>query len=477
MTLSVSIPDFSKARVLVVGDVMLDRYWYGGTSRISPEAPVPVVNVANDEERVGGAGNVALNVASLGGQGTVLGLVGDDEPASALRHQLEQHGVSCAFETVPGSHTITKLRVLSRNQQLIRLDFEDGFPQVDPARIQALFESLLSDIDVVVMSDYAKGCLRDKRALIEAARAAGKPVLVDPKTDDFGCYHGATVITPNLSEFEAVVGKVHGDADIVAKGMALIAQHDLEALLITRSEHGMTLLRRDAPPLHQPTRAREVYDVTGAGDTVIATLAAAMAAGVEMGAATALANLAAGIVVAKVGTATPSIEEMYRALHEHTQDGFGIVDEATLIDCVAAAKARGERIVMTNGVFDILHAGHVSYLAQARALGDRLIVAVNTDGSVKRLGKGDDRPINGLADRMQVLAALEAVDWVTPFVEDTPERLICAVLPDRLVKGGDYRPEDIAGYGCVTGNGGCVEVLDFVDGCSTTSIINAIRKS
>ncbi|MCP5142009.1 MAG: bifunctional D-glycero-beta-D-manno-heptose-7-phosphate kinase/D-glycero-beta-D-manno-heptose 1-phosphate adenylyltransferase HldE [Zoogloeaceae bacterium] len=475
--MTVSIPDFSKARVLVVGDVMLDRYWHGGTSRISPEAPVPVVNVAHDEERVGGAGNVALNVVSLGGQGTVLGLVGDDEPATALRRQLELHGVGCAFETVSGSRTITKLRILSRHQQLIRLDFEDGFPEVDPERILGRFKTLLAQVDVVIMSDYAKGCLRDKRGLIEAARAAGKPVLVDPKTDDFSCYHGATVITPNLSEFEAVVGKVRDEADMVEKGMALIERHQLEALLITRSENGMTLLRRGHAPLHQPTRAREVYDVTGAGDTVIATLAAGIAAGLEMGTATALANLAAGIVVGKVGTATPSIEEMYRALHEHTQDGFGVVDEATLLGCVAAARARGERVVMTNGVFDILHAGHVSYLAKARALGDRLIVAVNTDASVKRLGKGDDRPINALANRMQVLAALEAVDWVVSFDEDTPERLICLARPDHLVKGGDYKPEDIAGYDCVTANGGRVDVLEFVDGCSTTSIINAIRKA
>ncbi len=460
-----------------MGDVMLDRYWHGGTSRISPEAPVPVVNVFEDEERAGGAGNVALNIVSLGGVGTVLGLVGDDEPANALTTQLETAGVNCAFETVHGARTITKLRVLSRNQQLIRLDFEDGFPHVGQDQVLARFKALLADCDVVVLSDYAKGCLRKPTDLIDAARAAGKPVLVDPKSDDFSCYQGATLITPNLAEFEAVVGKTQGEADIVAKGMALLERHDLEALLVTRSEHGMTLLRKGEVPVHQPTRAREVFDVTGAGDTVIATLAASMAAGMDLPSATALSNLAAGIVVAKVGTATPSMEEMYRSLHEHAEDGFGVVEEDALVDCVLAARARGERIIMTNGVFDILHSGHVHYLAQARTLGDRLIVAVNTDASVKRLGKGDDRPINALSERMQVLAGLEAVDWVVPFSEDTPQRLICKVLPDCLVKGGDYEPEQIAGYDCVTGNGGDVKVLSFVEGCSTTGLIETIRKS
>lgn len=475
MTLLSTLPDFSDARVLVVGDVMLDRYWHGGTSRISPEAPVPVVNVSDIEERPGGAGNVALNIVSLAGQVTVLGLVGEDEPAQALERQLSGQGVECALISVPDSKTITKLRILSRHQQLIRLDFEDGFGQMDEATFDSRFVELLQQADIVIVSDYAKGCLRDPEALIRKARGAGKHVLVDPKGSDFSIYRGATLITPNLSEFEAVVGRVVDEDDLVSKGMALIEAQNLDALLVTRSENGMTLLRRGEVPLHQPTRAREVYDVTGAGDTVIGTLAIAMAAGMALPAATALANLAAGVVVAKVGTATARVEEVYRAMHEHAEDGFGVVDESTLYECVKAARARGEQVVMTNGCFDILHAGHVTYLAQARELGDRLVVAVNTDESVKRLGKGDDRPINPLAERMQVLAALESVDWVVPFSEDTPERLICKLTPDLLVKGGDYQPEEIAGYDCVHAAGGGVQVLDFLPGCSTSGIIAAIR--
>lgn len=477
VTLLSTLPDFSKARVLVVGDVMLDRYWHGGTSRISPEAPVPVVNVNDVEERPGGAGNVALNVVSLAGQATVLGLVGEDEPAAALNDHLAGRGVSCAFLPVVGSKTITKLRILSRHQQLIRLDFEDGFQQLDQAAFDQRFAQLLAQADILVLSDYAKGCLRDPEGLIRQARGAGKPVLVDPKGNDFSIYRGATLITPNLSEFEAVVGKVADDEDLVAKGMALIEAQNLDALLVTRSEHGMTLLRRGEQPLHQPTRAREVYDVTGAGDTVIGTLAIGIAAGMSLPASTALANLAAGVVVAKVGTATARVDEVYRAIHEHAEDGFGVVGEEALETCLKAARARGERVVMTNGCFDILHAGHVSYLAQARELGDRLVVAVNTDASVKRLGKGEDRPINPLAERMQVLAALESVDWVVPFSEDTPERLICKLSPDLLVKGGDYKPQEIAGYDCVTSTGGEVQVLDFLPGCSTSGIIAAIRNN
>ena len=337
------------------------------------------------------------------------------------------------------------------------------------------FRAALAAHDVVVLSDYGKGTLGDSRALIELARAAGKPVLVDPKSRDYAVYHGATIITPNYAEFEAVVGRCRDEAQIVERGRNLMRDCGLDALLVTRGEHGMTLLRDGYEALHLPTRAREVYDVTGAGDTVIAVLATALGVGQDLPGATALANLAAGIVVGKLGTATVSTPELLGELRREGVAIRGTLGEDPLLDAVRQARAQGETIVMTNGCFDILHAGHVSYLEQARRLGDRLVVAVNDDATVARL-KGAGRPINTLERRMAVLAGLAAVDWVVPFSEDTPERLICRVLPDVLVKGGDYRPEQIAGHECVTRAGGKVVVLGFEEGCSTTGIINAIRK-
>lgn len=469
------LPDFASASVLVVGDVMLDRYWHGPTNRISPEAPVPVVKVEQDELRPGGAANVALNAAALGAKVALVGLVGEDAEADLLAQRMSSRGVDCGFAAVPGSRTITKLRVLSKHQQLIRLDFEDGFPSCDGSSILVRYLEALPNARAVVLSDYAKGVLRDAPALIRAARERNLPVVIDPKGSDFARYRGATLLTPNQSEFEAVAGRVTDDADLAAKGAALRDALDLEALLVTRSEKGMCLLARGRPPLHLPTRAREVYDVTGAGDTVVAVLAAALAAGVDLQEAVALSNLGAGVVVGKLGTATVSPVELAAAMEEHVPIQRGVVGEDDLVELVARARAAGERVVMTNGCFDILHAGHVTYLQQARALGDRLIVAVNDDDSVRRL-KGETRPVNPLEARMTVLSALAAVDWVAPFSEDTPRRLICRVVPDILVKGGDYQPEDIAGGECVTAAGGEVRVLSFLSGHSTSSMIATIKK-
>jgi len=468
--MKISIPDFGSARVLVAGDVMLDRYWHGSTSRISPEAPVPVVRVEEAEERPGGAGNVALNIAALGARVSLLAVTGGDDAARTLAAQLGAAGVNCMLHEARGMVTVTKLRVLSRHQQLIRLDFESGIPNFNAENLVAPFQAALTECDVVVLSDYGKGALGAAQELIRAARTAKVPVLVDPKSRDFGVYRGATIVTPNLAEFEAVVGGCRDEQDLVGKGNALIAQYEFEALLITRGEHGMTLLRRGSPPQHLPARAREVYDVTGAGDTVISVLAAALAAGEELAQATALANLAAGIVVGKLGTATVSVPELRRALHQDWVLARGILSESQLLAAIEQSRGRGETLVMTNGCFDILHAGHVAYLAEARRLGDRLIVAVNDDDSVRRL-KGAARPVNALDHRMAVLAALQSVDWVVPFGEDTPERLICRVKPEVLAKGGDYRAEQVAGSACVTAAGGKVAILPYHHGHSTTSII------
>jgi D-beta-D-heptose 7-phosphate kinase / D-beta-D-heptose 1-phosphate adenosyltransferase len=470
-----SIPDFSIARVLIVGDVMLDRYWYGAAARISPEAPVPVVRVGEIEERAGGAGNVALNIASLGATATVLGYTGDDEAAVLLHTLLTRRGVDCRFTRVSNKATITKLRVVSRHQQLIRLDFENGFAYENPEPLVAEYLRALPAADVVILSDYGKGTLSSTGTLIQHARAACKPVMIDPKGTDFDRYRGATAITPNQAEFEAVVGSCAGEDDLIDKGHELLKELSLEALLITRSEKGVLLLRAGCKPLNFPTRARDVFDVTGAGDTVIGVLGAGLAAGLQCADATGIANLAAGVVVSKLGTATVTVRELHAAMHEHEPLPRGIVSEQELIPLLERARATGERLVMTNGCFDILHAGHVAYLSKAAQLGDRLLVAVNDDDSVRRL-KGSNRPVNSVMQRMAVLAGLESVDWVVSFSEDTPQRIIESLRPNVLVKGGDYRLEEIVGADTVRVCGGEVVTLPYIDGYSTSAIIDAIRK-
>ncbi|CAM3162575.1 bifunctional D-glycero-beta-D-manno-heptose-7-phosphate kinase/D-glycero-beta-D-manno-heptose 1-phosphate adenylyltransferase HldE [Moritella viscosa] len=472
--MEIILPDFNNAKILVVGDVMLDRYWTGDSSRISPEAPVPIVKVNNVEDRPGGAANVALNLAALGASAKLLGLTGNDEAAQALCGKMNAVDVICDFLQLDDYPTITKLRVLSRGQQVIRLDFEESVAAVDTQPLVAKTIDNFSDYSVMIVSDYNKGALVEVQQMIQAAKQQGVKVFVDPKGCDFEKYRGATLLTPNLSEFEAVVGYCKNEQDLVDKGRKLITEYDLEALLVTRSEKGMTLIRAEQDEFHLPALAQEVYDVTGAGDTVISVLAAAVSAGTSLEEACALANAGASVVVAKIGTSTVSPIELANSVYGSHESGFGVLSEEQLKIAVKSAKLRGEEIVMTNGCFDILHAGHVSYLNSARKLGQRLILAVNSDASVRGL-KGSGRPINTCDRRMTVLAALGAVDWVVEFVEETPERLISELLPDVLVKGGDYKVEEIAGHKQVLANGGKVNILQFEDGCSTTAIINAIK--
>ncbi len=472
--MTLSIPDFSQTYVVVAGDVMLDQYLFGGTSRISPEAPVPVVHVQKTDDRPGGAANVAVNLAALGVRTRLIGVIGRDAAGDSLEALLDRRGIACDFSRVDGRPTITKTRVQSRGQQLIRLDQENAAPL--PGAM--LVESLKKGIDgagAVILSDYGKGALTDVAAMINVCRDAGVPVLIDPKGRDFIKYRGATIITPNQSEFEAVAGPCDDNDALVTRGLRMIEDLELEALLITRSEKGMLLLEKGGEPLFLSTQAREVFDVTGAGDTVIATLGGALASRQSLAASAALANVAAGLVVRKIGVATVTPTEIRVALHQRGQGGRGLVAADELLPMVAESRHRGERIVMTNGCFDILHAGHVAYLEEAKSLGDRLIVAVNDDASVERL-KGKNRPINALEDRMLVLAGLAAVDWVVPFSEDTPAKLIESVLPDILVKGGDYRPDEIAGGKAVLANGGEVRVLAFRDGHSTTRMIERLKE-
>lgn len=475
-----NIPDFQKAKVLVIGDVMLDRFWHGSASRMSPEAPVPVVNVGMVDDRPGGAGNVAVNLAALGVETTLSGLAGDDEHARILRKAVEQRGVR--WSVMPcEAETIVKLRVLSRNQQLIRMDFEQPLDEFADEMFIQYVSNLIAEHDAVLLSDYAKGTLSRIGALIDACREQNISCLVDPKGSDFSRYRGATMITPNLSEFEAVAGPCNqSDTLISDAARAMCDDYGFDAVLVTRSEQGMTLQPRDAGPMHLPALAKEVFDVTGAGDTVISAVAAGIATQTSLEHATRLANIAAGLVVGKVGTASISRDELARAADAdsmvHVIADFGVVEETSLMAAIAKLKANNQRVVMTNGCFDLLHPGHVSYLESAAALGDALIVAVNDDASVSRL-KGPDRPVNALGARMEVLAGLRSVAYVVSFSEDTPARLIEAVSPDVLVKGGDYVVSQIAGHEHVLATGGEVIILDFLEGHSTTATLSRINES
>ena len=375
--MKVTLPDFHRAGVLVVGDVMLDRYWYGPTNRISPEAPVPVVKVNTIEERPGGAANVAMNISSLGASSRLIGLTGVDDAARALSERLAEVKVNCDFVALATHPTITKLRILSRNQQLIRLDFEEGFEGVDLQPMLTKIEQALPQSGALVLSDYAKGALTEVQKMIQLARKAGVPVLVDPKGSDFERYRGATLLTPNLSEFEAVVGRCKNEDEIVTRGMQLIADFELSALLVTRSEHGMTLLQPGKAPFHMPTQAQEVYDVTGAGDTVIGTFAAALAAGNTLEESCFLANAAVGVVVGKLGTTTVSPVELENAIGGRSDVGFGVMNEEQLTAAVAIASQRSENDVLTHGIFDLLLAGHLSPLSTALTLRTRLVVPVD----------------------------------------------------------------------------------------------------
>ena len=470
------VPDAS-AQILVVGDLILDRYLHGETTRISPEAPVPVVKVSKTEERPGGAANVALNISALGVGVQLVGITGEDESADILQEILSKENVHCRFFQQHGFPTITKLRVLSQHQQLIRLDYETDAANIDTKASYKLYEEALDGAEVVVLSDYAKGSLKNVEVLIERARQKGIKLLVDPKGSDFERYRYADLITPNLKEFEAIVGACKNEVEIENKGKALCESLELGALLVTRGEQGMTLINVSSDScLHLSAQAHEVFDVTGAGDTVIATLAAALASGQELEQSVHYANYAAGLVVEKLGTATVTSDELNNTIQTVKSVNSCITHAGKLAEQGSLLRTQGKKLVMTNGCFDLLHAGHVQYLQEARALGDCLVVAVNDDQSVKSL-KGSGRPINPLVQRMTVLAGLAAVDWVVPFSEETPAGLISQIQPDILVKGGDYEVEQIAGADFVRESGGEVVILPFHEGCSTTELVNTIQSS
>lgn len=466
-------------KILVVGDVMLDRYWHGDTARISPEAPVPVVKVSSFEDKAGGAANVAKNIVHLGAQASLLGVIGDDDNGQSLQASLESEGISSLLVKQDQAPTITKIRILSRSQQVVRLDIEQPFSQQHADLLSVKFEAIIDQFEMVLFSDYNKGSLANIGAMIKLATKAGKMVLVDPKSKDLADYSGADFITPNLSEYHAAGGITGDEEQLTQCAKKIIKDCKVGAMLLTRSEQGMSLITLTEKHDY-PAQTLEVADVTGAGDTVIATLAVMLGTQMLAPQAVEIANIAAGITVTRLGAATVSPEELSSRLTaylESTGERYHPpIDE--VFERIDQARRRGDKIVFTNGCFDILHAGHVRYLAQAKTRGDKLVVGLNNDDSISRL-KGADRPINTLEERATVLTALASVDWIIPFgaadENDTPANLIQKLKPDVLVKGGDYSIDEIAGADFVLANGGTVEVLEFINNCSTSSVISKIK--
>ncbi|MHC4823775.1 MAG: bifunctional D-glycero-beta-D-manno-heptose-7-phosphate kinase/D-glycero-beta-D-manno-heptose 1-phosphate adenylyltransferase HldE [Planctomycetota bacterium] len=475
-----ALQELGHPRIAVVGDFMLDRYLWGDAGRVSPEAPVPVVHAHREEDRLGGAGNVVANLIGLGAEVACFGALGDDASASQMIAALgELDAATDGLQRCADRPTIQKIRVMARNQQMLRVDREESHVLDAAVEEQLLAALRAADWDAVVLSDYGKGTLSEglTRGVLEEAKRRGKPSLVDPKHRDFARYRGATLVTPNRLEAEHAAGvPMPTLEELASTGERLRADAGLDALLITLGAEGMFLMSAEEEPLHLPTAARQVYDVTGAGDTVIATLAIALGHGFDFEMAVRLANASAGLAVAKVGTTAVGREELLHMLRASTPEGkiLGLEDADALQAALSAFRLEGRRIVFTNGCFDILHAGHVRYLRAARGLGDVLVLGLNSDASVRRL-KGEQRPFNPLEDRAEVLAGLECVDLVVPFTSDTPEDLIQGIQPDVLVKGGDWRGKGVAGAEFVERHGGEVQFIDLLPGRSTTGLADRIR--
>jgi D-beta-D-heptose 7-phosphate kinase/D-beta-D-heptose 1-phosphate adenosyltransferase len=469
---------FCEARVLVLGDVMLDRFLYGSVERVSPEAPVPVMALQRTANIPGGAANVARNVAALGAHVVLVGVVGADEAATELREQLSGPASFQTHLTVDTSRpTTTKTRYIADQQQILRTDREVSAPLSEPLATALLgqYSAALGAADIVILSDYGKGALSDDVAAraISAAVAAGKRVLVDPKSRSFSKYAGASVLTPNKHELQLASGhECSTDEQVVAAATEVIDRGICDTVIATRGKDGMSIIQKHSAAIHIRTVATEVYDVTGAGDTAVAAMAVALASGADMRAAARLANLAAGIVVGKYGTATATRDEILARLgsaeaSEHSATTFTLERVQVLL---ARWRRLGLRIAFTNGCFDMLHPGHVSLLNQAKQAADRLIVGLNSDRSIRRL-KGPGRPIQNAASRAMVLSSLRAVDAVVVFDEDTPLNLITALEPDVLVKGADYTVETVVGAELVIARGGKVILAKLVPAHSTTETI------
>lgn len=476
------LPRFKDMRLLCVGDVMLDRFIYGAVERISPEAPIPVMRVTRDASMIGGAGNVARNAVALGAEAVLIGVIGDDSAAVELvALGREEAGIDMRLITAKDRVTTVKERYVAGGQQLLRADREEAgsIADSDADRICAAAESAMASVDIVVLSDYAKGVLTPGviRRIGESAQRHNKRVIADPKHEDFARYRGAHVLTPNAKELARATSlPTTDDRAVETAGATVLDRVEIDAIVVTRSAHGMTLIERGNPAVHVRVQAREVFDVSGAGDTAIAVLALALAAGGSPRDAVKLSNAAAGIVVGKSGTAVVTSHELLKAVQmsELTSTETKVVSDAQLLDLVRDWREKRLSVGFTNGCFDLLHLGHVSLLKQAKAECDRLVVGLNTDASARVL-KGAGRPVNGELTRAIVLAALEMVDAVTLFDEETPIRLIEAIKPDVLVKGADYRIEDVVGADFVLANGGRVVLAELMPNQSTTGTIRRIK--
>jgi len=480
MTQSLLI-DFSRATILCIGDVMLDRFVYGNVDRISPESPVPILKMNHDFTVVGGAGNVARNISSLGGKVIFLGVIGKDSAGEILKGHLDSlpNATAILFEE---SHrqTIQKTRFIAQGQQLLRVDEETQNPCSSTTQQQILdhCKKVLPECQALILSDYNKGIFSENLCQEIIQLAKGKvPIIVDPKGRHYGQYKGATVLTPNLKELTEVVGRpLKAQADMIKEGQSLKRELDVESILITQGSQGMTLLEGDKDPKQIPAQALEVYDVSGAGDTVVATLAAALASGASLGDASRLANVAAGIVVGKVGTATVSSEELESSFNHHdtarTKQKVLTLSQAT--DHLKEWRRLGLKVGFTNGCFDLLHLGHLHILQESAAACDKLVIGLNSDASVRRL-KGETRPVQNQETRSQVLAALGMVDLVVIFDEETPYNLISNLLPDVLVKGADYTIDRVVGADIVQAKGGEVLLINLKEGHSTTSTVSRMK--
>ncbi|PHR59459.1 MAG: bifunctional heptose 7-phosphate kinase/heptose 1-phosphate adenyltransferase [Arcobacter sp.] len=466
----------SKPNILVVGDLMIDHYLWGSTDRISPEAPVQVVNIAKETTVLGGAGNVVNNLHALGASVSVASVIGQDEIGKELLMMLKSRGVKTeGLISQGGRQTSKKSRIIASNQQILRYDKESK-EDITDSSVESIIKAIKKDLflyDMIILSDYGKGVLTTKlcQEIIKLASSMNKKVLVDPKGTDYSKYKGAHFLTPNKKEAcEATGIDIVDDETLLQAGEWLRKECSLELSMITLSEDGIAIFSDE---MHKvPTVAREVFDVTGAGDTVIASLAFALSSGKDVVTAAQFANAAAAVVVGKIGSATATmdeIEEYESTLHKSSSD-MHIKTRTELEKCVLSAKDKKQKIVFTNGCFDILHLGHVKYLEIAKSFGDILIVGLNADSSVSKL-KGPTRPINPEYDRAYLLAALEVVDYVVIFSEETPHNLIKMIAPDVLVKGGDYEGKSVVG----TEFAGELKLVDFVDGKSTTKTIERIK--
>ncbi|HOJ49758.1 MAG TPA: D-glycero-beta-D-manno-heptose-7-phosphate kinase [Spirochaetota bacterium] len=465
--------DFSKGRILVIGDIILDKYFIGAVKRISPEAPVPVVNVKIEKETLGGAGNLCNNIYYLGGKCYLFSLIGKDKNGEIIRDKLENLKID-NFLIEDERPTITKIRVIGEHQHIVRVDIEKVEPLKEDIEKKIInkIESVLKSSDVIAISDYGKGFCTPNivKNIIEIANRNGVPVVIDPKGYDWEKYRNSYLITPNVKEISDVLGREveNNDEDIQKAGIEIMKRFNIKKLIITRSEKGMTFFDGLKEIYHIPTEAKEVFDVSGAGDTVVAVVSLGIANKIPLVDTVMIANKAAGVVVGKIGTVPITLSELENAFYTEKNKIFYKVKE--LLSKVEILKREEKRIVFTNGCFDILHRGHLTYLKKAKSLGDILIVGLNSDGSVRKL-KGEGRPINNQEDRALMLSSLEFVDYVIVFDDDTPYRIIKEIKPDILVKGGDYKIEEVVGREFAKET----IVLPFVEGYSTTNLISRIK--